>query len=398
MRTTAAVGFSRLIDETQAATQAVTAAIDQLEGKRAIFALVFATTGYDQAQLLHAIGDRLPDTPISGCSGEGIIALSESHECDHAVGVMLISSERIQFETLIVEGYDIDSTGCGEKISRWVNSFDDAVGLLLFPDGLVGNCTRFLHSLQGSIRVPLTVSGGTSADAMAFERTYQYGSGRVINAGISAVLIRGAGHFEVAISHGCSPIGLERTVTRAENGWVFEIDDQRAWSVFQEYLDGEPEDLNGEGIVHLCVGQPLEPTDGEGYAPYVIHTPLALNKETGALFFPSGGLESGQRIRLTRRDPHRIRASAKSCAEKLAHKESLGSPAIIWQFDCAGRGRVLFGACASEQIVQPLQESLGQSTPWIGFHTYGEIGPIGPKLYYHNYTVALCALYDGSRP
>ena len=30
----------------------------------------------------------------------------------------------------------------------------------------------------------------------------------------------------------------------------------------------------------------------------------------------------------------------------------------------------------------------------MGFHTYGEIAAIHDVTHYHNYTVALCALYD----
>ena len=94
------------------------------------------------------------------------------------------------------------------------------------------------------------------------------------------------------------------------------IDDQRAWSVFKEYLDGNPQDLNADGIVHLCIGKTLESGD-QDYGSYVIHTPLALDKESGALFFPSGGLNTGETIRMTRRDPQRIKASARACADRI---------------------------------------------------------------------------------
>ena len=70
------------------------------------------------------------------------------------------------------------------------------------------------------------------------------------------------------------------------------------------------------------------------------------------------------------------------------------APAFVLQFDCAGRGRILFGACAAAEIVVPLRKTLGPATPWLGFHTYGEIAPIAGRPYYHNYTVALCAVYD----
>jgi len=45
-------------------------------------------------------------------------------------------------------------------------------------------------------------------------------------------------------------------------------------------------------------------------------------------------------------------------------------------------------------ILHPLQEVLGTGVPWVGVHTYGEIAPIGDRPFYHNYTVALCAVYD----
>ena len=51
-------------------------------------------------------------------------------------------------------------------------------------------------------------------------------------------------------------------------------------------------------------------------------------------------------------------------------------------------------ACAAQEIVKPLRQTLGPKTAWLGFHTYGEIAPIAGRPYYHNYTVALCAVYD----
>jgi hypothetical protein len=392
----AAVGQSQLSLSFDAGKQAALAARDGLDGAKPGLAIVFGTSEYDQEDLLNGVREVVGDIALSGCSGEGIIVRSQSLECDYAVGVMLLSSTSLAFETFLLEDYGRDPAACGAELARLVGTKSDAVGLLLFPDGLVGNCTRFLAELESNLNVPVLVSGGASADAMAFKQTFQYGDGSVVSQGLAAVLIRGDGRLELAVSHGCSPIGLERTVTREKDGWVHEIDDQRAWSVFKEYLDGDPEDLNADGIVHLCIGKPATPTESQEYGPYVIHTPLALDKDSGALFFPSGGLSTGDKIRMTRRDPQRIKASARACADRILEQGSGQSPALVFQFDCAGRGSVLFGACAAEEIVQPLQEALGQTTPWLGFHTYGEIAPIGGKLHYHNYTVALCALYEGA--
>jgi hypothetical protein len=54
----------------------------------------------------------------------------------------------------------------------------------------------------------------------------------------------------------------------------------------------------------------------------------------------------------------------------------------------------MFGNCASQEIVAPLQRLLGQAGAWLGLHTYGEIAAVGEHLHYHNYTVALCAVYE----
>ena len=64
------------------------------------------------------------------------------------------------------------------------------------------------------------------------------------------------------------------------------------------------------------------------------------------------------------------------------------------QLVCGGRERTLWGGCAAAEIVAPLRKVLGPKAPGIGFHTYGEIAPIEGRPYYHNYTVALCALYE----
>ena len=55
----------------------------------------------------------------------------------------------------------------------------------------------------------------------------------------------------------------------------------------------------------------------------------------------------------------------------------------------------MFGARASAEIIAPVRAIVGGQTPWVGFHSFGEIAPLGAQTRYHNYTVALCAVYDG---
>ncbi len=336
----------------------------------------------------------MPGVPLVGCSGEGVIADDESNETYAAASVMVVASDRIRFTTFLIDDYGRDPIEAGRRLAALVNAAgDDARCLCVLPDGLHGNCTQLLHALHDGLRVAMPVVGGAAADGMTFEQTYQFADGRVVSGGLAALLISGAADVEVAVSHGCSPVGGERAVTRAADGWIHEIDGQPAWNLFKEYLGDEVEDLNAEGIVHLCIGEQLR--DGAGdYDPFVIRTPLQLDKATGALFFPGGGLTEGHAIQLTRRDPEKIRASSRDCAARVRASHPGRAPDLVLQFDCAGRGRILWGGSAAAEIVAPLRQALGPSAPWVGFHTYGEIAPIAGRPYYHNYTVALCAVYE----
>lgn len=374
--------------------EAARTALAGLDGRAPSLAMVFASADHEHDRLLAAIAEVLPGVPTVGCSAEGVIAGDDSNETLAATAVMVVASDRIRFTPYLIEDYGQASGDAGRRLAALVNEAGaDARCLCVMPDGLQGNCSAMLQALHQGLARPLPVVGGASADAMTFDRTYQYAFGRVVSGGLVALLISGDADIEVAVSHGCQPIGSARAVTRSADGWIHEIDGRPAWDIFREYLGEDADDLSAEGIVHLCLGERLR-HDVADYDPFVIRTPLQLDKASGALFFPGGGLTEGETIQMTRRDSDRIRESAEECARRVRASHPGRPPALVLQFDCAGRGRILFGASAGAQVVAPLRRALGPAAPWIGFHTYGEIAPLGGQPYYHNYTVALCALYD----
>lgn len=394
--TLAGIGRSTRRDPRDAGLEAVRAACAPLGDRAPHLLLVFAASGYDPAGLFEGIRSAAPGCRVSGCSGEGIITPGHSDEGERVVGVMAVWSDSLRFDPLLARNYSADAAAAGAELARQARAVgrEDAFALLLFPDGLKGNCASLLGALLPALPPNIRVAGGASGDALTFVQTWQYLDGEAATDAVSALLVSGAGELDIEVSHGCMPIGLERHVTSAADGWVREIDGEPAWTVFRQYLDGAPEDLNTEGSIHLSVGEHVPTGPGGGDKSFVIRTPMALDKATGALFFPGGGIAEGGAMRLTRRDPMRVCTSARECAELIAARHADRSPVLVLQFDCAGRGKQLFGSRTAESIVTPLQEVLGPRTPWLGFHTYGEIAPIGDRTYYHNFTVALCALYE----
>jgi hypothetical protein len=396
MATQAGVGRSTRRASVDAAREAAAQAAEALKGAPADFCLVYATERHDQDALLAGVRAAFPGARISGCSAEGIIAGSVSDESEFVLAVLAVRSDTLRFETFLVPGYGTDPAGAGTTLAREVAAAEpgDAIGLFVFPDGLTGNCEQFLGALERGLPRPMTIVGGAAGDSLEFRCTHQFGEGPAVSGAVAAVLVRGRGHVETAVSHGCEAIGLERRVTRAEGGWVHEIDGLPAWSVFREYLDGDPQDLNTEGAIYLSVGVPFPAGALDSYEPYIVRTPMGLDAAAGSWFFPGGGFAGDGHIRLTRRDPVRVAVSARACAERIAARAPGRRPAFVLQFDCAGRGKQLFGSHVSESIVAPLREKLDPAAPWIGFHTFGEIAPIGGRTYYHNLTTALCAVYE----
>lgn len=393
------VGKSTLADSASAAQHAIGEALAALGGAPPRFVWVFATAPHDHPAVLAALHAAAPAARVVGCSGEGVIAGDASEEREHALAVLAIASEGVFFEPFLVEGYGADPAAAGRALGAQVAAVgaERPLALFVFPDGLVGDCTLFLDALIDSLPAPLPVLGGTAGDDMAFVRTHQFLDQHIASGAVAAVLVHGAARLAYATSHGCVPIGLERHITAARGGWLDEIDGRAAWQVFKDYLDGDVEDLNAEGVIHLSLADDLAPEAAAALPErerYVIRTPLGLDKERQALFFPGGGLSTGRTVRIVRRDPERIRESAVRCAERILHASGGQAPAFVLQFDCAGRGQALFGACAADYIVGPLRSVLGASVPWLGFHTYGEIAPVAGRPRYQNYTVALCALFD----
>ena len=388
--TFASVGMSTRRDARGAGREAATAACAGLP-RAADFLLVFGTSGYRPAEMLAGVRE-VSTAPLAGCSGEGVIAGDHSRERPRAIAVLAVCSDTLRFEAHLLPDYGRDSAGAGAALAATLRGRDDLAGLLVFPDGLHGDCERFLRALHEGLpeAARAAVVGGAAGDAMELRETSQYRDDLALQGAVSAVAIYGPARLAVEVSHGCEPVGGPLRVTHTDGSWLHEIDGRPALAVFEEYLVGGAEALTEEGIAHLGLGEvsPDAPDVLE-----VIHTPHRFDRGSGALGFPGGGLSTGP-VRMVRRDADAVRTSAVMCAQRL--RDALGAqrPAFVLQFDCAGRGQTLFGPETSDAIVRPLREALGGDAPWVGFHSYGEIAPVRGRARYHNYTVALCALFD----
>ena len=395
MGTNAGVGMSHHRNPSVAGREAAEKALEAAGIKRPDFVFMFASVGYDQRALLDAVREATARAPLSGGSGEGIIAGGEADESNFSVAVMAVSSDELRFDNAIATNLKEDSEGAGRTIARALRGKvgTDTLGLIVLGDGLTFNFDRFTTGLEGGFNLDrlLPIFGGTSADNWALKRTYQYCDDQITSDGVACALLSGSARVAWSVRHGCVPIGGERTVTRCNGNQIYEIDSKPVLEVLKEYLVGDEIDNWNKAVVNLCLGFKA-PGHMRDYDEYIIRFMPARDDKAGSITI-STEVTEGTSIWMTRRDYEKIAAGVERTADEI--KAAIGNrrPKMVFQFDCAGRGKVVLRDQQKAQLLEALRQKVHPDAPWMGLYTYGEIGPVGEHNCFHNFTAVVLAVY-----
>jgi hypothetical protein len=96
---------------------------------------------------------------------------------------------------------------------------------------------------------------------------------------------------------------------------------------------------------------------------------------------------------LVRRDKELIRSGLKAISDQIQGKAAARKPKFVLHFECVGRGKVVFRDAEKIELIRSLQQDIGEDVPWLGFYTYGEIGPVKEHNCFHNFTSVVTAIY-----
>jgi hypothetical protein len=394
MSTEIGVGVSHHRNPLMAGREAVEMALKGGGVGKPDFSFLFATVGYNQKVLLKAVREATGGSPLCGCSAEGTIARGVADESNFSVVVMTIRSDELQFYNGMGSGLKTDSAAAGRSLGRAIlpelNS--DTLALFLFPDGLTVNFDRFLAGLEDQLDLDsfLPLLGGASCDNLQMKRTYQYCNDEVVSDGAAWALLSGQARIVWAVNHGCISTGVEHKVTRSQGNVIYELDGKPALAILKEYMtDDEILDWS-KAFTNLSLGFKV-PGDMNEYDQYMIRAMQTRDDETGAVTLPTE-VAQGTSIWMTRRDYEKVAAGIDWLAGRI--KDQLGgNPAkLVFQFDCAGRGRVFLRDQQKRSLLNRLQQGI-PDVPWLGFFTLGEISPVGKVNCFHNYTAVVAAVY-----
>jgi hypothetical protein len=403
MATNAGVGMSRHHNPNVAGREAAEQALQKAGIVRPDFVFMFASIGYDQSSLLQVVREVTGGAPLSGCSAEGTINGEDADESNFSVVVTAISSDELRWTNGIVRGLVDDSRAVGEQVVQELQPYlsADTIGLFVFPDGRLDfdvgtdNLDNFFAGLEENLPSErfLPLWGGGANDSFDVEGFYyQYCDSEVISGGVSYALLSGKAQAGWAISHGCIPIGGERIVTRSKGNVIYEIDGKSAVEVLKEYLPEhaltDDRDWMRYAIsLALCFRAPSYMKDEE----YVVRGVPAVKMDDGSITVQTE-VPEGTSVWLSSRDKEKISTGFDRMAAQI--KEQLGGekPKLIFQFECATRGKMMFREQEKLQLLERFRQSLDPDAPWVGFYAAGEIGPVEEHNLRHLYTSVVLAL------
>ena len=365
------IGIGEHIDHPRdAGAEAAKKAVEKIGGlEYAKFAVVFASSHYDQKELLEGINSVLVDIPTVGCTAAGVIVGNVVYE--ESVGVMVIGGEGIHVTAPIkIEhiGSDMRATGkaFGQKLKE--GGMEDLRLALIFSDALSGNGTELVRGVFEIMGGQFALTGGAAGDDMDFKKTYQYWNNAVFTDTAVGIGIGGNINFATAANHGWRAIGIAHKATKTNGTTLIELDGKPAFSVYQDYFGDHANDIK-KALSLTAVTYPLGmKTDSD---QIMIRVPLAV-KDDGSIVCGAEVLE-GSEIRLmigTREDAI---SAAEETIRKVINKVS-GEKRVLFISDCVAR-KILFGTHKEEELTM-LKNIVGENTKIFGFYSYGQIAPL----------------------
>ena len=394
MATKAGVGMSHHHNPSIAGHEAAEQALKNAGVAKPDFVFMFASIGYDQRSLLRAVRETTGGAPLSGCSAEGTINGDNADESNFSVVVTAISSDELRWRNGMATGLRADSRAVGQQVAQNLQSdlSSAAMGLFVFPDALAVNFDRFVSGLEVNLSTDrfLPLWGGAAGDNFARQQTYQYYDDDVVSDGVAYALLSGEAQAAWAISHGCIPIGNERIVTRCQGNVIQEIDGKPILEVIKEYIP-DPDLVDNwyryALTLALCFKAPAY-FEGE---EYIVQGIPRINEDDGSVTIQTE-VSEGTSVWFSSRDKAKLATGLDRMAAQIKHQLGGAQPKLVFQFDCASRGKMMFRDQEKTQLLGQFRQSVGPDAPWVGFYTYGEIGPVAGHNLRHIYTAVVLAL------
>lgn len=395
------IGQSKNPAAFNAGREAALFALRDLKDEYGNIAFVFASSFFQPEKVLEGIKSIIGDTPVIGSSTAGEIITSGIEK--RSVTIAILRSDSLQFALGCGETVSVDSRAAGHKAAILANRHFAENNIdaelkrkvyIIFPDGLKGNCADVLRGSQEVLGRSFPIVGGSSGDDFLFQKTHQYYNKVVFSDSVVGILMGGDLTFGIGSRHGWKPLGKPRKVTRASANIIYEIDNQPAISIYEEYFGDNIQELKNEPQASMAILYPLGMAIA-GEEEYLLRNPVTISDE-GALIC-AAEVPQGEEIRLMMGNKDSVLDAAHHAAQ-TALKNLYGTKAkIVFVFSSISRDKLLGRGKQAE--INLVRQVFGSHTPVVGFYTYGEQAPLSSEInigqtYFQNASFVVLAMGD----
>lgn len=337
-----------------------------------------------EGNLVAELRDRFKDVPIIGCSTSGEIVGDEV--VDDSLVVTIAGFEHTQIRTAYVK---IDETKTsyevGAELARQLNDAS-LRHVFVVSDGLKVNGSDLARGLASGISEGVSITGGLSGDGSNFQETWVIDNEMAGPQLVAAVGLYGE-HLRVGYGSmgGWQPFGPVRTITRAENNVLYELDGGSALDLYKTYLGEHADQLPSSALLFPIVV--TEANDSQG----VVRTVLSVDNEEKSMTF-AGDIPQGGTAQLMKTNVDDLVDGATAAAETSLSGLGDAHPELALLVSCVGRKLVMKQRI--EEEVEAIRDVLGADTKIAGFYSYGELCPFsqGQECRLHNQTMTITAL------
>ena len=103
-------------------------------------------------------------------------------------------------------------------------------------------------------------------------------------------------------------------------------------------------------------------------------------------------VQEGTSIWFSSRDKEKVATGLDRMAAQIKDQLDGEKPKLVFQFECATRGKDMLREQEKLQILKQFRQSLDPDAPWAGYYCAGEIGPVEEHNNHHLYTSVVLAL------
>lgn len=398
MSLTSSVGVGYGEDSFLAGASACQDAVGRLgAGVKPSVIIVFASSKYNQEEMLRGVRSVSGDTLLVGSSTAGEIS-TEGPVGKSSIVVMALASSDVRFfagvGTPVSKGPHDAGKSVADEVKRQAG--DALKTFIMLPDVLNGNGAETVRGVLESLGEHFPVVGGASGDDFQFKKTYQYLNDKVHTDSVVGLGLTGDFKIGIGVKHGWIPVGAPMKVTKSEGGVLHEVNGMPAIKIYEDYFGVEEASvLKTETLAKLAITYPLG-LKVEGNDEMLIRDPLTVD-QNGSITC-AAEIPEGSEVRLMIGSIEEAVKVSKIAAKGALEQLEGATPKAIIVFNCIARSK-LFGQRSGEEI-SAIQEVLGREVPLIGFYTYGEQAPMNGEVKninqcnsaFHNETVVIAVL------